>query len=226
MSIAVIIPTLNEAHALPATLASIGHSPRVRVLIGDGGSSDATVALAEAHGAHVIHVTGGRYAQMNAAAEATDADILIFVHADTLLPAGWIPTIDRILADPRVSLGAFQLAIAGATKPERIVAALANLRSRSWGYPYGDQALFLRRATFEQLAGFSAMPIMEDRDLARRARLLGRTVIAPAFVTTSPRRWRQLGVVRTSMINQLVLLGHRFGVPIERLAAFYRKPRS
>lgn len=226
MTFAVIIPTLNEAQSLAGTLASIGPSNRVEVIVADGGSTDATTSIAAAHGARVITVTGGRSAQMNAAVEASDARLLVFVHADTRLPRGWLSVVDRILADPRVALGGFQLAIKGATKPERIIAALANQRSRTWGYPYGDQGLFLRRATFEQLAGFADMPIMEDRDLARRARMLGRIVIADTFAITSPRRWRKLGVVRTTAINQLVLLGYRLGVPIDRLAAFYRKERG
>ena len=226
VTIAVIIPTLNEAQMLAGTLASIGPSSRVEVIVADGGSTDATTAIAAAHGARVISVAGGRSAQMNAAVEASDARLLVFVHADTRLPRGWLSIVDRILADPRVALGGFQLAIKGATRLERIVTALANQRSRTWGYPYGDQGLFLRRATFEQLAGFSAMPIMEDRDLAQRAQRLGRIVIADAFAITSPRRWRKLGVVRTTAINQLVLLGHRLGVPIDKLAQFYRKDRS
>ena len=226
VNIAVIIPTLNESDVLSATLASVGQSSRVEVIVADGGSTDDTVTIAAEHGARIITAAGGRFAQLNAAAEASDAQMLVFVHADTRLPRGWVSIVDRILADHRVVLGAFQLAIDGATKPERIVAALANQRSRTWGYPYGDQGLFLRRAAFEQLAGFADMPIMEDRDLARRARRLGRIVIADAFVTTSPRRWRKLGVTRTTLINQLVLLGHRLGVPMATLAAFYRKARG
>ena len=223
MSFAVVIPTLNEADTLAATLVAIGD--RAEIVVADGGSTDATVAIAEAHGARVVTATGGRFAQMNAGAAASTADILLFLHADTRLPRAWHIHVRRLLADPRVALGAFQLAVDGATRAERIVAVLANMRSRFWGYPYGDQALFLTRRSFARLGGFADMPIMEDRDLAQRAGRIGRVAIAPAFATTSPRRWRRLGVVRTTAINQLVLAGHRLGIPLDRLAAFYRRPR-
>lgn len=222
MTIAVVIPALNEAAALPATLAALGGA--AEIVVADGGSTDATVRIAQDAGATVV-VARGRAAQQNAGAAATTAPILLFLHADTLLPAGWADEVCRLLADERVALAAFRLSIAHATPAERLIAAGANLRSRSWGVPYGDQALALRRATFAALGGFPDQPILEDWALARAARAHGRIALSPLSVVTSARRWRRLGPVRTLAINQAMLIGARLGIPADRLAAFYRKPR-
>lgn len=216
MIIGVVIPALNEA-------AIIGEAVRrlagVRVVVADGGSSDTTAALARAAGAGVIIERGGRGAQMNAGAAALGAvDILVFPHADTVLPADWRAHVTEVGR----AVGAFRLSIADATWAQRLVAAGANMRSRRLGLPYGDQALFLRRSTFETLGGFRPLPIMEDFDLVRRARRLCGVVIADASVTTSARRWRRRGVWQTTLINQLMLAGWALGVPPERLARFYR----
>lgn len=223
MSLAIVIPTLNEAANIEAVLASVLAEPGVEAVVADGGSWDGTPALAARAGAVVIEAAGGRAAQQNAGAAATRGDMLLFLHGDTRLPDGWAAMVREALAVPDVALGAFRLEIEGATFPERIVAAGANLRSRAWGLPYGDQALFLRRSTFERLGGFAALPIMEDWDLARRARRLGRIAILRAAVTTSARRWRKLGVLRTLWRNQAVLIGWRLDVSPDRLAAFYRR---
>jgi rSAM/selenodomain-associated transferase 2 len=222
VSIAVVIPALNEAAALPATLAALGEA--AEVVVADGGSSDATVRIAQEAGATVI-VARGRAAQQNAGAAATTAPILLFLHADTRLPAGWADEVRRLLADESVALAAFRLSIEDATPAERLIAAGANWRSRTLGVPYGDQALALRRATFDALGGFPDQPIMEDWALARAARRLGRIELSPLAVTTSARRWRTLGPWRTLAINQAMLLGARLGVSYDRLAALYRKAR-
>jgi len=225
VTVAVIVPTLDEAANIAATLASVRAEPDVEAIVVDGGSRDGTPALAAEAGARVIAAAGGRAAQQNAGAAAARAELLLFLHADTRLPPRWAEIVRRTLARPDVALGAFRLTIDGATSAERLVARGANLRSRTWGVPYGDQALFLRRSTFERLGGFARLPIMEDWDLARRARRLGRIAVVDAAVATSPRRWRKLGVARTWLRNQLVLVGWRLGVPPDRLAAFYRRPR-
>ncbi|MCA3256271.1 MAG: TIGR04283 family arsenosugar biosynthesis glycosyltransferase [Alphaproteobacteria bacterium] len=222
VSIAVVIPALDEATALPATLAALGDA--AEIVVADGGSRDATVRIATDAGATVV-TARGRAAQQNAGAAATTAPILLFLHADTRLPVGWADEVRRLLADDRVALAAFRLAIDGATPAERLIAAGANLRSRTWGVPYGDQALALRRTTFDALGGFPDQPIMEDWALARAARRRGLIALSHLAVTTSPRRWRRLGPVRTLLVNQAMLLGARLGISYERLSAFYRKPR-
>lgn len=225
LTLAVIIPTLNEATNIGATLASVLTEPDAEAIVVDGGSTDGTQARARQAGAVVIEMAAGRAAQQNAGAAASRGELLLFLHGDTRLPVGWAAVVRQVMARAEVSLGAFRLDIEGATLAERVVAAGANLRSRTWGLPYGDQALFLRRATFERLGGFAPLPIMEDWDLARRARRFGRIEIVDAAVTTSARRWRKLGVVRTLWRNQAVLIGWRLGVAPDRLVDLYRRPR-
>ena len=222
MRLAVVIPTLDEATHIAATLAP-ALAEADEVIVADGGSTDATRDLAAQAGARVVVAPGGRAAQQNAGAQATAADTLLFLHGDTRLPAGWAAAVRAALADPGVALAAFRLAIDGATASERLIAAGANMRSRHWGVPYGDQGLALRRSTFDRLGGFAPLPIMEDQDLARRARRLGRVHLLDLAVMTSPRRWRRLGVWPTFLRNQLMLIGWRLGIAPARLAAFYRR---
>lgn len=221
MLISVIIPTLNEASSIGRTLASANDAD-VEIVVADGGSADATAALAQEFGARVIVTAGGRAAQQNAGAAASRGEALLFLHADTVLPPDWSEQVRAILSAPGVILGAFRLAIGGAAAAERLIASGANWRSRWLALPYGDQGLFMARATFEQLGGFRPLPIMEDWDLVKRARRRGRVVLAATAVTTSPRRWRRLGPVRTTLVNALVVAGFRLGVPPHWLGRFYR----
>jgi rSAM/selenodomain-associated transferase 2 len=221
MRFGVVIPTFNEAAVVGRALLRLGGVP---VVVADGGSEDATATLAAAAGAHVIVTEVSRGARMNAAVAALPTvEALLFLHADTRLPQGWVEAATRILAKPGVALGAFRLRIEGGGPLLRLVASGANFRSRRLALPYGDQALFMRRETFEALGGFSDLPIMEDFDLVRRARRLGRIVIADAEVTTSARRWREKGVLATTLVNQAMLIGWWLGVSPGRLARFYRR---
>jgi uncharacterized protein len=171
MKISVIIPTLNEAMALPATLAALG--PGCDIIIADGGSQDATCAIATTAGARVRHCAPPRARQLNLAAATSDADIFLFLHADTHAPPGWHAEINRILAHENVALGAFSLSISEATRSEALIARAANWRSRFGQLPYGDQGLFMRRALFEQLGGFPDVPIMDDYIFVRAAQKTG-----------------------------------------------------
>ncbi len=122
-----------------------------------------------------------------------------------------------------MAAGAFGLAIAGAGPGLRLIAALANCRSRWLKLPYGDQALCLRRETFARLGGFPDQEIMEDFDLVRRLKKIGRLALLPAAATTSDRRWRRLGLVRTTLINQAVVVGYFCGCAPYSLASWYRR---
>ena len=118
--------------------------------------------------------------------------------------------------------GAFRLQIDGAGRWLRLIERVANLRARYLHMPYGDQAVFLRRETFESLGGFADLPIMEDYELSRRLRRRGRIELADASAVTSARRWQTLGPWRTTWINQMIVLGYHLGVSPERLARWYR----
>jgi rSAM/selenodomain-associated transferase 2 len=221
MKIAVIIPTLNEAIALPQSLAAIGAG--CDIVITDGGSSDATCAIAAQAGAHVLHGLPPRAHQLNCAAAQTSADILLFLHADTLLPSGWQEDILHILNQPGVAVGAFSLAIAQGSRAEAFIAYAANLRSRIWQLPYGDQGLFMYRTRFEKIGGFPDVPIMDDYIFIKTAQRHGRILTSKLSVTTSNRRWRRLGVWRTTVRNHLVVIGYHLKVNVDLLQRFYRR---
>jgi len=222
--LSIIIPVLNEANSIEQVIESLRSSgaEAIEVLVVDGGSMDQTVTLAKAVGVRVIESTQGRAAQMNAGAAVATSEILLFLHADSRLPERFVSLIQQTLAQPGVIAGAFELQIAAPDASLRWVERGVNWRSRWLQMPYGDQAIFLKSETFRQLGGFATLPIMEDFELVQRLQKLGRIAIAPAAVITSARRWQKLGVVKTTLINQLVIVAYFLGVSPERLARWYR----
>ncbi len=163
---------------------------------------------------------------MNAGAEVAEGTFLVFLHADTRLPEGFGHHIRRILTQSGVAAGAFQLQIDASSARWRFIEKTANWRSRYLQMPYGDQAIFLRTELFREMGGFPDLPIMEDFQLIRRLQGEGRIVIAPAAVVTSARRWEKLGALRTTLINQLMILGFYFGFEPSRLARWYHAKRA
>ncbi|NJL00257.1 MAG: glycosyltransferase family 2 protein [Spirulinaceae cyanobacterium SM2_1_0] len=222
--LSVVIPALNEAARLPETLAQVqaaSATVALEIILADGGSTDATVAIAAAHGVTVVTAPRGRAQQMNAGAAAATGKILLFLHADARLPEDYADWVVKILAQPGVIAGAFELAIAAHDWRFRWLETTVRWRSRYLQKPYGDQALFLRAATFRDLGGFLPLPIMEDYELVQRLRRRGRVAIAPRAVQVSSRRWQKLGLIRTTVINQLMVLGYHLGIPPARLARLY-----
>ncbi len=220
----VVLPVLNEAGHLPRTLASIGTG--VEVIVVDGSSTDESRAIALAAGATVIPSAPGRARQMNAGAAAASGETLLFLHGDTVLPRSWRSEVTQALADPQVAATAFRLRVDAPQRRYRGLEATVTARSRWLGLPYGDQALALGRETFEKLGGFPEQPIMEDYSLVRQLQRCGRIHLLASAVTTSPRRWQRLGLLRTTLINQLIVLGWHTGVAPERLARFYHQARQ
>lgn len=217
----IVIPTLNEQTNLPDTLDRIPQSPHVEVIIADAGSTDATVKIAEERGATVVQAGRGRGRQMNAGAALTCGQWLMFLHADTLLPKGFLAAAEEVLARGAAA-GGFELQIDGDGFPLRWIERGVRWRSRFFQQPYGDQALFMAAVRFFEVGGFPNWPLMEDVELVRRLRRLGRIEILKNPVVTSARRWRELGIARTTAINQLCRLGLAAGVSPERLAKIYR----
>jgi rSAM/selenodomain-associated transferase 2 len=224
--ISIIIPTLNEEEHIGATLASIRDLDDLQIIVVDGGSRDRTRYAAAEGGAQVITSAPGRAAQMNAGAAVALGDILLFLHADCRLPPDFPGMVCTTVADTRVAAGAFRLAIDGPGLPLRIIERLVQWRSVLLGLPYGDQALFLRAEIFRQSGGYAKLPIMEDFELMRRLRRLGDIRILPQSVVTSARRWQRLGIMRTTLINQLIIFAYLLGVAPERLAHWYRWKRD
>lgn len=223
LSISIIIPTRNEASALSSHLEQLVSTPDVEVLVVDGSSTDSTVETARALGAKTLQTAPGRAGQMNAGAAAAQGDILLFLHADTALPLGFTSQIRSALGQPGVAAGAFRLAIGGRGFSLRIVEGLANLRARFLQMPYGDQGIFVTAAMFSALGGYPDLPIMEDFELVRRLKRQGRILILPIKAITSSRRWEKLGVLRTTLINQAMVIAYLLGADPRKLANWYRK---
>jgi rSAM/selenodomain-associated transferase 2/rSAM/selenodomain-associated transferase 1 len=223
--ISVIIPTLDEAEALPAAVESARSGDDIETIVVDGGSRDQTVPLAGGLGARVLQTRACRADQMNAGAAAASGSILLFLHADTRLPRDFDCRVRNTLRQPGVAAGAFELCIDAPGKSLRIMERAANRRARCLQMPYGDQALFLTTETFEAVGGFPVMPVMEDFEFVLRLRRRGRIAVADAAVVTAARRWKSLGAWRTWWVNQLVVAGYLLKVPPKRLARLYRRER-
>ncbi|MHB8808799.1 MAG: TIGR04283 family arsenosugar biosynthesis glycosyltransferase [Desulfobulbaceae bacterium] len=221
LSISVIIPTLNEEGNLDRLLAWLLVQPGLDIIIADGGSTDQTVACARRHGVRAVEAEAGRGSQLSCGAELASGEVLLFLHADTLLPDDFAAQVHAVMALPRTAAGAFRLRIDAKGAGYRCIEWGANLRSRVLGMPYGDQAIFVRNAVLQQAGGIPRQPILEDLALIRRLKRLGRIRIAPAAVATSARRWQRLGVIRTTLRNQLLLLGAVCGISPQTLHRFY-----
>lgn len=223
MRLAIVIPTLNEERTLGLSLPRATASAD-DVVVSDGGSKDATVELGRSLGARVVSGPPGRGTQLNHGARAADGDVLLFLHADTLLPADARQRIESAVAGGAVG-GGFQVVYDDARPILRLAGRLINLRTRLTGCPLGDQAQFATRAAWEALGGFCEIPILEDLDFIRRLKRHGRTVILGAPVVTSARRILGQGIVRGTVTNYLIWALYFAGVKPHRLARFYRHVR-
>lgn len=221
-TLSVIIPVLNEAGNIRPLMEALQRTPEVEVIVVDGGSQDGTAAIAQTLGARVLFTNSPRACQMNTGAAAAAGGILLFLHADTRLPHDFPTAVRQTLDSAHVVAGAFDLGIQGEPWGLRWVEWGVKWRSHLCQMPYGDQALFLRADTFRAVGGFAELPLLEDMDMVRRLKRVGRVAIAPGRVSTSGRRWEKLGILRTTLLNQLILLAYHLGVSPDRLADWYR----
>lgn len=225
MRLLIVIPTLDEARSLEALLPTVlGLADEVCVT--DGGSRDGTAEIARRLGARVVEGPPGRGRQLAAGArdgfpgDPLAGDVLLFLHADTLLPTDARAAIAAAIAGGALG-GAFRVRFSGDRRLLRFGARLANLRAALTRIPLGDHALFIRRDVYQELGGYREWPLLEDVDLARRLARRGPTVLLAAEVVTSARRFDKLGVLRTVLTNQLIFLLYLVGVPPARLARLY-----
>ncbi|MDF7808402.1 TIGR04283 family arsenosugar biosynthesis glycosyltransferase [Pontiellaceae bacterium B12219] len=216
--ISVIVPTLNEEGHLFQTLEKVREGFGVEIIVVDGGSSDGTRSIFP----NALECKNGRAAQQNLGAEKASGEILLFLHADTILPDAWDRLVRETLADESVAVGAFRFKVGEAFCGQKFIEDTANWRSIRGGLPYGDQGLFLRKEVFEAAGGFPYLPIMEDYAFVRTLRHFGTVVTRPEAAITSGRRWQQHGVVKVTLVNKLMILGYQLGISPERLARFYR----
>lgn len=222
MKLAVVIPTLDESDRIVASVRS-AQAPGIEVLVADGGSSDDTAERARRLGVRVIAAPRGRGHQLAAGARAVSGEVLLFLHADTLLPPGWPAAVTAALADPGVAGGFFDLRFEGDSPGLRLIEWGARLRVALLGLPYGDQALFVRRSVLEAIGGVPRTPLMEDVDLVQAVKRHGRLARVPLAVRTSERRYRSGGLLRTMLTHWGALLAWRVGVDRDRIARWYAR---
>ena len=221
-SISIIIPTLNEAETVGALLSQLQGIAGVEVIVVDGSSHDGIAAIVEKSEARLIQTSAGRALQLNKGAEEARGDILLFLHSDTKLAPGFVEQVRETLNQPGVSAGAFQLSIDGHGFGLRVIEWLANCRSKVLQMPYGDQGIFVSTDTFFSVGSFPPQPIMEDFELMRKLKKKGTVKILSLHATTSPRRWEKLGIWKTTLINQAIIIGYFLGISPEKLAEWYR----
>ena len=222
--LSVVMPALNEAAGMAAALQALAPlaARGAQLLVADGGSVDDTVSLARAGGAQVIDAPRGRALQMNAGAQQSCGDILLFLHADTRLPLDADRLIAQAIANGPQVWGRFDVRIEGKPRTLRVIAAFMNLRSRSTGIATGDQAMFMTRAAFDAVGGFPAQALMEDIEMSKRLLRLARPVCLRAPVVTSGRRWESRGVWRTVLLMWRLRLAYWRGAAPDQLAELYR----
>lgn len=222
----VVIPTLNAAATLGATLASLSAARAdglVRaVVVSDGGSTDRTVDVAAASGARIERGAPGRGRQLAAGARAARAPWLLFLHADTRLAAGWERAARVLMAGDgaRSRAAAFSFALDDPSVSARVLERLVALRARVAALPYGDQGLLISRTLYDEVGGYRPMPLMEDVDMARRVGAR-RLVVLPARAVTSAARYRRDGYVRRGARNLFCLALYFLGVAPGTIARFY-----
>jgi len=221
--LSIIVPCLNEAEGIAGTLAALAplRERGAEVIVVDGGSQDATIACAAPLADAVIAATRGRASQMNTGAARARGEILLFVHADTLLPEAADALIVDGLKRSRRGWGRFDVAIAGRNPLLRVVAWLMNLRSRLTGIATGDQAIFATRSLFTATGGYPEIPLMEDVAFSKRLKRYGPPLCLRHRLTTSGRRWEKHGVLRTILLMWRLRLAYWLGADPRKLAMRY-----
>ncbi|HKS36721.1 MAG TPA: TIGR04283 family arsenosugar biosynthesis glycosyltransferase [Verrucomicrobiae bacterium] len=226
--ISIVIPTLNEAELLPGSLGRIGADivPHEIVVV-DGGSSDASVRIAEAAKCRVLQsAERHRAKQMNLGAANAQGDVLLFLHADTLIPPEGLRAIESVLKNERVVGGGFRRRYVNAPAFLQFTCAMADWRGRWLGWHFGDQGIFVRRAAFEALGGFRELAVFEDVDLCRRMKKVGRVVGLRPQVLSSARRFAKRGALVTSLADLWLTCRYVTGAHPDRLAAGAQRHRA
>ncbi len=223
--VSVIVPVLDDVRSLEGALESVGDDSRVETIVVNAGEpTPATIALEHA-APHVRWLTSlpGRGRQMNVGAREARGDWLLFLHADTRLPAGWVDELAGAGRRSSVAGGSFRFQLDSGRRLARVLERGVAARVRWLDLPYGDQALFVRRDVFAVLGGYLELPLMEDVEFVRRLRRRGRLHHSTLPAVTSARRWETDGWIRRSTENVMLVLLFLAGVSPSWLAARYRR---
>jgi rSAM/selenodomain-associated transferase 2 len=224
--LSVVVPMLNEAGDIAGALNALRRGAHdAEIIVVDGGSSDASVAIARPLCDCVFVAPRGRARQMNAGAHASHGDVLAFVHADTIVPSTFAADIVSALSDPAVIGGRFDVQLDSSALPFRVIGAMISLRSRFSRTGTGDQAIFVRRDMFDRLGGFPQLELCEDLEFSRRLKRAGGVACLRSRVTTSSRRWRSNGIARTVLKMWMIRAMYLVGVPPARLKRMYADTR-
>jgi rSAM/selenodomain-associated transferase 2 len=222
-SIAVVIPVLNEEGVIAEALESAAGADEILVV--DGGSTDRTVEVALGCGARVVESARGRGVQQNVGGRLATSDVLLFLHADSLLPAGYRDDVLRALNRSAAGWGRFDVELRPAGPLLGLIGRLISVRSRISRGATGDQGIFVLRGLFNRIGGFAEQSLFEDVEICRRLKREAVMAIPHGRMITSSRRWRSDGVFRTVLLMWAMKLAYLSGVPAERLERFYRNAR-
>ena len=223
-SLSIVIPVLNEAALIGPFLRHLkALGPVVELIVVDGGSTDGTLELAQALADRLLSAPRGRAAQMNAGAQIATGEVLWFLHADLHVPANAIEEIQAALRDDRVAGGCFRLRYPRREWIYRISDSLGNLGVDLFGFALGDHGIFCRRSAFVRVGGYPIVPILEDAELYRRLRAVGRMEQVREEIVSDPRTFERGGRYRTTAVYFLILALYVAGVPISRLNKIYRR---
>ncbi len=226
--LSIVIPALNDAAVLSQTLPLLQPLRRAghEVVLVDGGSNDGTPEVAEGLVDAVLSAPRGRAYQMNAGAAIAGGDVLLFLHADTRLPADVTERVCTALRSPHVLWGRFDVRLSGLQWWARMIEVAMNLRSRLTGIATGDQAIFVRRRVFSRMGGFPELLLMEDIAISRRLKRVARPACLRARVITSSRRWERQGWFKTVLLMWRLRLAFALGVSPARLVRAYYPDRQ
>ena len=222
----VIIPVFHETeivNTLIKNLCEHHFHENLEIIVVDGANQQDTIDVIHADNVVCLASEKGRARQMNAGASVARGEVLIFLHADTLVPDSAFSCIKSVLEDTKVVGGAFDLGIQSDRLIFKIIGKIASLRSRITRIPYGDQGIFIRRKYFRSIGGYRDLPLMEDVEIMQRIKSRGDKIsILPEKVYTAPRRWEGEGILYCTLRNWIVLLLYCFGVSPHKLARYYR----
>jgi rSAM/selenodomain-associated transferase 2 len=225
-TLSIIIPVFHESDRINGTISQVfdrAVNGMLQVIVVDGDPQGSTIDAIEDEQVTRIISGKGRARQMNSGATLASGDVLLFLHADTLLPKDALAMITAAMSSDHFVAGAFDLGIATGRRIFRITEEYVFFRTRLTRIPFGDQAIFIRRDYFEKIGGYQDIPLMEDVEIMKRIRKRGdRICIIPSKVLTSPRRWEREGILFSTLRNWTLQMLYALGVPAERLQKYYQ----